>query len=203
MSRASSFLGYGIPKRVVTYTSGSGNFSTLESNSFCRVTLVGGGGGSASASGGAIGLSGGGGATGILWLRLSGTYAYSVGAAGTAAPAAVFQSYWNGFNTVTGYPYGGNGGAGGATTFGGISLTGGGGGVGSEYVVDPPSAYWSSGSAGSAGITTISPGASGSGRFSYYGTGVGSGGASASGAGNPGNAGVVGIIIIEEFGAIG
>jgi hypothetical protein len=203
MTRASSFLGYGIPKRVVTYTSGSGTFSALESNSWCRITLVGGGGGSASASGGTSGAAGGAGATAILWWRITGSYSYSVGAAGTAAPAATYRTYWNGNNYVDGYPNGEYGGTGGSTTFGDLTISGGGRGTYGYYEIVPPDAYWTSGSVGASGQTTISPGASGNGRFSYYGSGYGAGGATASGAGNPGNAGVSGIIIIEEFGAIG
>ena len=43
MSSLSQFTG-AKPIRVVTYTSGTGTFTPLVSNSWCRVTVVGGGG---------------------------------------------------------------------------------------------------------------------------------------------------------------
>ena len=73
--------------RTVTYTSGTGTFTPLVANSWCRVTLVGGGSGGANG-----GRGGGGGATVVARLRIpSGSVDWAVGAgsAGAAASSSV------------------------------------------------------------------------------------------------------------------
>lgn len=78
------------PLRVVTYTSGTGTFTPLAANSWCRVTLVGGGAGGrrgADASGNGGG-GGGGGQTVTAWIRISGSVSYAVGSGGLGATAS-------------------------------------------------------------------------------------------------------------------
>ena len=58
--------------RVVEYTGGSGTFTPLAANSWCRVTIVGGGGGGGrGATNGAAAGGGGGGATVIQFMRVA------------------------------------------------------------------------------------------------------------------------------------
>ena len=98
------------PKRTVTYTSGTGTFTPLEADSWCRVTLVGGGGGGGKGISGSNGGAGGaGGQTVVTWLRVASATAYAVGAAGVG---------------------GTNGTAGGETSLGVVKAVGGGGGSG-------------------------------------------------------------------------
>lgn len=93
------------PLRVTTYTSGSGTFSPLVPNSWCRVTLVGAGAGGRRPQLGAANLPGGGGGGGAqtvtAWMLFAGPQSYAVGAAGLGATAD--NTYGtSGGNTVLG-----------------------------------------------------------------------------------------------------
>ncbi len=201
--------GGGKPKRVVTYTSGSGTFTPLEANSWIRVTLVGGGGGG---SGGCFngsygyysGLRGGAGGVNVFYfMAVLPSYSYVVGAGGTGA-------------TQVGSPGSSSGGSGGFSSFNSMRANGGSGGVcdGSGYSV-----------VGTRGASNILSANSAQGTFGGYfvdegsglygtggangtsgnganGTGYGAGGGgSAYGSGYKGGDGTGGLIIIEEFGA--
>lgn len=89
------------PQRVITYTSGTGTFTPLVSNSWCRITLVGGGAGGARCSTTSGGGGGGGaGAAKIVWMRLSGAVSYAVGAAGVGATANGTVGTAGGFSRI-------------------------------------------------------------------------------------------------------
>lgn len=108
MSKYSEFFGSGKPIRVVNYTSGSGTFTPLETNSWCRVTLVGGGAGGCRSSSTSPGRGGGAGGMAVYFVRVAGATTYAVGAGGDGASTA---------NT--------EGGVGGATIFGNLRVEGG------------------------------------------------------------------------------
>ena len=100
MSTLSQFTG-AKPIRVVTYTSGTGTFTPLVSNSWCRVTLVGGGGGGVGGTIAPVGSSAAGGQGGqagqtvTAWLRVAGSVTYSVGAGGTGGIGATVINNYN------------------------------------------------------------------------------------------------------------
>lgn len=84
MSTLSQFFGCK-PLKTTIYTSGSGTYTPIDTNSWVRVTMVGGGGGGGS-NGSSTGGGGGGGETiSGFPLRLDGGTAYVVGAGGAAA----------------------------------------------------------------------------------------------------------------------
>jgi hypothetical protein len=130
------------PLRIVEYTSGTGTFTPLVSNSWIELIMVGGGGGGGDGSdnsggfGYGAGHGGGAGATMRLWLKVSSTTSYVVGAGGTAG-SGVFQSGGNGSPTIFGSIFcpagqGGNARGGGASPSGR-------GGLGGGLVELPPS----------------------------------------------------------------
>lgn len=180
MSALSQFFG-SRPVKTTTYTSGSGTFTPLVSDSWCRVTLVGGGGGG-SAHGGA------GSGTSVLWVRLSGPQSYAIGAGGVGGDAA--SSF---------------GATGGTTNLGPLRQVG---GNGSPWNFAGTGGSGSSGAGlGNAGENGLNGG--GRGGNSMYGSGGASGGNSGTGYGSGGGGigagtggnGTGGLIIIEEFGA--
>lgn len=88
---ASAFPGErsaGTALRVVEYKGGSGTFTPLSANSWCRVTIVGGGGGGGrGATTSAAATGGGGGATVIQFVRVPTSTTYVVGASAPGASA--------------------------------------------------------------------------------------------------------------------
>lgn len=224
MTKASDFFAAGgKPKRTVTYTSGTGTFTPLEANSWCRVTLV--GGGSAGGAHTAQCSAGGSGAEHLVaWLRVTGATAYSVGAGGPAVGVGGNFSGVDGGSSIFGRltAAGGVGGAsaampsavGGGAIFqvnggeyyswkAGSTAGGAGAGASSVFRVGGVPGVWRM----SDGVATTQPGGGGS---SVMGAGGASAGASGTGYGAGGagaqpntlsGAGSGGIIIIEEFGA--
>ena len=142
MSVYTQFVGGAKPVRVTTYTSGSGTFTPISSNTWATVTLVGGGGGGRYTP--SPGAGKGGKAGGMLrqWTQIAGATAYSVGAGG------------------------GNSSSGGNSTFG--PLTGPGGVAGAQSGPNradnqPDSAYFGAGGGGYGGVSYSSYSAGGSG----------------------------------------
>lgn len=94
MSTLSQFMPGGKPRQVTTYTSGSGTYTPVAPNSWCRITLIGGGGygsgaqGCYSSSYGAAGVAG---QWLQQWTKVVSTASYAVGGGG----------YW----TNSGYPH--------------------------------------------------------------------------------------------------
>jgi hypothetical protein len=152
MSSLSQFIGSsGKPTLVTALTSGSGTFTPLVSNSWCRITLVGGGGGGArgNTSGSFPNLGGGGGATAYMWRRVAGPVSYSVGAAGVGATA----------NNTSGT-------GGSVTVFDGVQAAGGSGGLPNVSANNTPSGGiaiegTASGAANGSGSMGVSGGAGG------------------------------------------
>ncbi len=179
----------GKPLRVVTYTSGSGTFTPLAANSWCRVTLIGGGGGGSTAGGGISGGGGGGGGAVITWVRIPSAVIYTVGAGGTAQGVG---------DILFGLP-------GGTTTLASLTVSGGGGGQSNG---NPGAPGVSSGMAmaSTAGTGTNFGGLGGNtmygagGAIATNGTGFGSGGGGRNGGTGSAANGAAGLIIIEEFG---
>lgn len=98
------------PIRTVTLTSGTGTFTPLKPNSWCRLTLVAGGAGGSRVAGATSNSGGQGGGAGQalqVLVRVAGATQYSVGAAGLGATAV------------------GLGTSGGSTTFGSLGVLGG------------------------------------------------------------------------------
>lgn len=178
MSTLSQFMPGGKPRQVTTYTSGSGTYTPVAPNSWCRITLIGGGGAGAGGYGCYGTFYGGYGTPGQWlqqWTKVVSTASYTVGNAG----------YW----TNTGYPYYSPFQvAPGATSFNGISCGAGGNGGGTSASGQVTSIHWS------LGIYTHG---SSYGRGGYGSTTGSSNGCSSFAIG--GN-GVAGFILIEDFG---
>jgi hypothetical protein len=117
-----TWSGPGKLSNIVTYTTGSGTYTTPSDVTAILVKIVGGGGAGGSANysncSGLFHTGSGGGAGGYCEILIIGpatSYSYSVGAGGTA-------------NITTCGKSGGSGGSGGNTTFGSLSAGGGAGG---------------------------------------------------------------------------
>ncbi len=192
MSTLSQFSGVK-PLRTVVYTSGTGTFTPLVSNSWCRVTMLGGGGGGAGRA--TVDYASAGAASGcaVVWWRCPGAVTYAVGAAGTG-----------GANT------GAQGTAGGTTSLGTLFQPGGSPGV---FSATSPtnggaaSASFGMGAASTAGGNSTNPVGGSSpygagGALGAAGTGNGAGGGGAGTSNNTaGGNGSGGLLMIEEFGA--
>lgn len=116
MSTLSQFMPGGKPKRIQTYTSGSGTYTPIAPNSWCYVRLVGGGGAGGTYYCCYSTSQAGPGYHGYVleqWTQVVSTAAYSVGAAGTYVLAGHHPHYYYAAQAA------------GATTFNGLSATAG------------------------------------------------------------------------------
>jgi hypothetical protein len=180
MSTLSQFTGNAKPRQVTTYTSGSGTYTPVAANSWCRITLIGGGGcggGTSVCYGTNYGTNGFAGQWLQQWTKVVSTAAYTVGNAGTWFYGGTYPYYsWQSTNP-------------GATSFNGISCAAGGNGSGYNTVT----AYFAY---VLASVGLYNHGAS-------YGRGGGGGSASnGNGCSNfsIGGNGIAGFILVEDFG---
>lgn len=171
------------PIRTVSLTSGSGTFTPLVANSWCRVTLVGAGQGGGRPATSTFGAGGGAsGAVGVFWVRVPTNAVYAVGAGGAGATASNTQ-----------------GSIGGATMFGAADVPGGpvagsnnvqlnGGQAGLGFALGQGFIGSSSGAGGPVGLAGGSAFGGGTGGAGASGVGGGGGGAGCL-YGVPGNGG--------------